>query len=145
MKTDRLALTLTTANLVLLVLILARVLPSSARATIPRFGQPPASMEAAVVPILRGRALEVLDDRDQVRVRINVEEDDEAVLRLLDRKGTIRVKLGAGEDGSGLLLLDEATEPGVHVIARRTGTAAAPTTTSVTLRGADGRQRVIVP
>ncbi len=69
----------------------------------------------------------------------------EAVLRLLDEKGTIRVKLGGGEGGSGLLLLDEVTEPGVHIIARRTGTAATPTTTSVTLRGADDRRRVIAP
>jgi hypothetical protein len=55
------------------------------------------------------------------------------------------VKLGASESGSGLLLLDGATEPAVHIIARRGGTAAQPTTTSLTLRGAHGQQRVIAP
>jgi hypothetical protein len=44
-----------------------------------------------------------------------------------------------------LLLLDEATEPGVQLIARRTGTAERPVTTSLMLRGADGQQRVIRP
>lgn len=68
------------------------------------------------------------------------------VLRLLDQKGTIRVKLGAGEDGSGLVLLDEkATEPGVHLIARRAGSAERPATTSITLKGASGSAKVIVP
>jgi hypothetical protein len=104
----------------------------------------PTAAERTIVPILRGRALELFDESDRIRVRINV-EDSEAVLRLLDENGTIRVKLGAGESGSGLLLLDEATEPGVHIIARRAGTAVTPTTTSVTLRGGDGRERVIVP
>jgi hypothetical protein len=67
------------------------------------------------------------------------------VLRLLDRLGTIRVKLGAGEHGSGLLLLDEATEPGVHMIARRTPAAERPMTTSLTLAGAGDERRIITP
>jgi hypothetical protein len=66
-------------------------------------------------------------------------------LRLLDRSGTIRVKLGASESGSGLLLLDGATEPGVQIIAKWGDTAAKPTTTSLTLRGANGQERVITP
>ncbi|HUG15916.1 MAG TPA: hypothetical protein VMM78_12975, partial [Thermomicrobiales bacterium] len=70
---------------------------------------------------------------------INVEPNGEVVLRLLDRNGTIRVKLGASETGSGLVLLDEQTEPGVHIRARRAGT------TSLTLRGGPGQERVIRP
>ena len=66
-------------------------------------------------------------------------------MRLLDQDGTIRVKLGAGRDGSGLVLADEATEPGIHLIARRIGTTDRPNTTSITLKGRDGRQRVIRP
>ncbi|HEY7461005.1 MAG TPA: hypothetical protein VIC59_03915 [Gemmatimonadota bacterium] len=73
-----------------------------------------------------------------------VEPDGEVAFRLLDQNGTIRVKLGASEDGSGLLLLDETTEPGVHVVARRAGTAVRPTTTSLTLNGVEGR-RVVQP
>jgi hypothetical protein len=141
MKTERLALALMAANLLLLILVFANGVPSAARGA----AQASASLEEAVVPVLRGRALELLDDHEQVRARISMEPGGETVLRLLDENGTIRVKLGAGENGSGLLLLDEETEPGVHLIARRAGTITTPTTTSLTLRGAEGRQRVIEP
>jgi hypothetical protein len=47
------------------------------------------------------------------------------------------------QGGSGLVLLDEATQPGVQIIARRIGTVERPTTTGVTLTGADGQPRVI--
>jgi hypothetical protein len=96
------------------------------------------------VPVLRGRALEIVDERGRIRSRLSVEADGEVVLRMVDRSGTIRVKLGAGEGGSGLLLVDEATEPAVHAVARRTGTQARPTTTSLTLR-AGNQQQVIRP
>jgi hypothetical protein len=141
MKAPRLALALTVANLALLMFVLIRLLPPSANAM--SQGLAEAQVEAA--PVLRGRALELFDEEDRVRARINVEPDGEVILRLLDENGTIRVKLGAGESGSGLLLLDETTEPGVQIIARRTGSVATPTTTSMTLQGADGRRRVITP
>lgn len=100
----------------------------------------------AADPVVQGRQFTFNgDDRGQVRSRLNVEPNGEVVLRLLDKKGTIRVKLGAAEDGSGLVLLDEATEPAIHLIARRTGTPARPATTSITLRGTAGQQRVIRP
>jgi len=144
MKSERLSIGLAALNLALLVFILGREfrVPTAVAATTP---QARSSAAQQVVPVLRGRALELVDESDQVRSRINVEPDGEVVFRLIDRNGTIRVKLGAGEGGSGLLLLDEATEPAVHVIARRTGTRERPTTTSVTLRGSDGEQRVIKP
>lgn len=122
---------LTGINLALLLLVLA----------------PPGSTSPAptVAPILRGRAPELVDDRGLVRSRLHVEADGEVVLRLFDRHGTVRVKLGAGEDGSGLLLLDGAAAPGVHMVARRMGPADRPTATSITLTGADGQRRVIAP
>jgi hypothetical protein len=139
MKTQRLALALTAVNLVILAILLGNVLPSQAQAVAPRVAPAPAASAQAIVPVLRGRALELLDDQDQVRSRINVEPNGEVVLRLLDRHGTIRVKLGASETGSGLVLLDETTEPGVHILARRAGT------TSLTLRSGPGQKRVITP
>jgi hypothetical protein len=96
-----------------------------------------------VTPILRTQAFELVDQRGQVRSRLNVEADGTVVLRLLDEEGTIRVKLGADKSGSGLVLLDEATEPGVHIIARRKGNAERPAT-RIILKGADG-QRLIEP
>ena len=130
MKMQRLAITVTAINFLLLLLTIALTASSTAQ---------------NVTPILRGRALELVDESGQVRAQLNVEASGEVVFRLRDKKGTIRVKLGAGEDGSGLVLLDEATEPAIHIIARRTGTSERPTTTSITLKGADGQQRVINP
>jgi hypothetical protein len=126
----RLLIALTMINLVLLLVVLAQTGRTTAQ---------------QVAQTIRARAFELVDDRGHVRARLHVESDREVVLRLLDAKGTIRVKLGAGADGSGLLLLDEATEPAVHIIARRTGTSGRPVTTSLTLRGAGGRQRAIRP
>jgi hypothetical protein len=137
MKTQRLAIALTAINLLLLLFTLAQAGPRTAQAG-PTTAQ-------TVAPIVRGRVFELVDDRGQVRSRFNVESSGEVVLRLLDRNGTIRVKLGAGEDGSGLVLADEETEPGVHMVARRTGTAERPITTSITLTGKDGQQTVIRP
>jgi hypothetical protein len=144
MKLQRLAIGLSAVNLFLLALILwsGLWLVPPAAAGVPH-ASPPAAPEVA--PVLRGRALEIVDEHGQIRSRINVEVDGAVVLRLIDRTGTIRVKLGADEGGSGLLLLDESTEPGVHIIARRTSTPSTPATTSLTLRGTDGQERVIRP
>jgi hypothetical protein len=90
------------------------------------------------VDVLRGRSLELVDERGQIRARFNVESNGEVVLRLLDQQGTIRVKLGAARDGSGLLLANDATEPGVHLLAGARGS-------SVRVANKDGRERIIAP
>jgi len=88
--------------------------------------------------VLRGRALELVDERGQIRARLDMEPGGNVVFRLLDREGTIRVKLGAGTDGSGLLLANDATEPGVHLLAKPQGS-------SLRLADKDGRERLITP
>jgi hypothetical protein len=80
----------------------------------------------------------LVDDSGQVRAQLNVEANGEAVLRLRDATGTIRVKLGTSAEGAGLVLLDEATKPGVHLLTKRSGT-------SLTLMGKDGAKHVIAP
>jgi hypothetical protein len=129
MKMQRFALVLVILNLGLLALF---------------FTQRRASAAQAIEPVLRARTLELVDAHGRVRSRLNVESDGEVVFRLFDQTGTIRVKLGAGEGGSGLVLNDETTEPGVHIVARRAPVAERKTT-SVTLTGAGGQQRVITP
>lgn len=99
----------------------------------------------AGAPVLRGSALELVDERGQVRSRLNVEPGGTVVLRLLDQNGTIRVKLGADENGSGLVLLDEATEPAIHMVARQNRGAAQEATTSIKLKGAGGQTRILEP
>ncbi len=130
MKTQRLAIALTAINFMLLLLNLAQV-GSTATETVPE--------------VVRARALELVDERNVVRVRLNVKESE---LNLFDKNGIIRVKLGADEDGSGLVLSEGGTSVSrgyVQIIARQTGTPERPATTGITLRGADGRQRVITP
>ncbi len=82
-----------------------------------------ASEHEDVVPVLRAGAIELLDSQGQVRAQIDVQGED-VVLRLRDADGEIRVKLAASKSGSGLLLLDETTEPGVHMLAQEESTIA---------------------
>lgn len=130
MNTQRLAIVVTVINLVLLVVLLTHN-----RAAV-------AQSDGSV---LRGRGLELVDAAGQVRAEFTVEPDGEALFRMRDSAGTIRVKLGAGDTGSGLLLIDETTEPGVQIVARRSATATRPTTTSIHLTGAAGQRRAITP
>ena len=92
----------------------------------------------SVPDVLRARMIELVDERGQVRANLKVEPDGAAVFRLRDAKGTIRVKLAASEDGSGLVLLDDRTEVGAHLLADREGSA-------LTLAEKDKQKRVIDP
>ena len=93
---------------------------------------------SATTETVRARVIELVDEHGQVRARLNVEPDGEAVFRLRDAKGEVRVKLGAGERGSGLLLLDAQTEPAIQMLAGSGGP-------SVSLTGRAGQRRVITP
>jgi hypothetical protein len=76
------------------------------------------SAPAKDVPdVLRARQIELVDGSGQQRALIKVEDSGEVVFRLRDQDGTIRVKLGASRTGSGLVLLNEDTEPGVQALA----------------------------
>lgn len=87
---------------------------------------------------VRVRVFELVDGRGQVRARMNVESSGEVVLRLMDPDGIIRVKLGAAKDGSGMVLLNDRTEPGVHILAKADGS-------SLRLVNKDGRERLVAP
>jgi hypothetical protein len=123
MKIQLLAIALAVINLVLLLFVLTQAESTTAQ---------------SVAPVLRAQAIELVDDHGQVRAQLNVESNGEAVFRLRDATGAIRVKLGAAEDGSGLLLADESTEPGVHILVKPTGA-------TLTLTGKDGQQQVLRP
>jgi len=130
MTGQRVAIVLTMINLVLLAFGAGRGLKAETQGT-------PA--------VLRGHKTELVDAKGLVRGSLEVAGDSEAVLRLRDSSGAIRVKIGGSTEGSGLVLYDDSTEPGVQVVARRRTTAARQTTTRVKLQGADGRERVITP
>jgi hypothetical protein len=79
--------------------------------------------EAKTVPrLVRAQEFQLVDGRGVMRARINLAQG-QVVLRLFDETGTLRVKLGANRDGSGLLLADETTQPGVHILATGHGTS----------------------
>jgi hypothetical protein len=124
MKAQPLVIALTVVNLALVLVNLARS------------SSPGQQAERSV---LRARAIELAGEGGQIRAQLTVESNGEAVFRMRDAKGTVRVKLGASEDGSGLVLLNESTEPGVHILAKREGG------TSLTLKGKGGQQRVFTP
>ena len=98
MKMQRLLLALTVVNLGLLIfLLLPHIRPALANS------EP---------PVLRGRALEIVDERGRVRASINVlpakkqpngETYAETVLlRLMTERGRPSVKIGASEQTSGM-------------------------------------------
>lgn len=80
------------------------------------------------------REFEVVDDSGKKRASIKIEPGGEVVFRLMDKTGTIRVKMGAGEDGSGLVLLDDQTNPRMHALAKKSST-------TLTITDADGKKR----
>ncbi len=122
MSRNRLLIGLTAINATLLAAQLARAGRASA---------------ASAVHTVRARAIELVDDRGRVRAQLEVEPGGEAVFRLRDDAGEIRVKLGADREGSGLLLLDGSTEPGIHMLAGGSGT-------SIALKKG-GQRRVVTP
>ncbi len=137
MKLQRLLAVLTAVNLVVLAVLLARVRPAQAR---------------DVADVLRGRALEIVDDAGKVRASIQVHPANPSVampdgtkgypetviLRLITRDGRPSVKLSASERGAILVLGGESDPTYVQVIADR-GDAA------LTLVRKDGRRRLIEP
>ena len=133
MKIPRLLMALTVANLGLLVFLVGRIRPAEA-----------GSAEA----VLRGRRLEIVDDRGRVRASIIVQPPgrmpdgepypETVMLRLIDPNGRPEVKLGASEQGAGISFVGVTDVTHVLLEAKRTAT-------SLTLTNGDGREQRIQP
>ncbi len=137
MKTERFAIVLTVVNLFILMSFLFRA-------------QSAATPE--VTPVLRARALEIVDDHGRVRAMIkvfpaspNVKMPDgttgypeTVLLRLIDSKGAPNVKIAATEDGSAVSFAGESNPTYIQLLARGANT-------SLKLVNKDGRQQVIQP
>ena len=137
MKTQRFVIGLSVLNLCILMSILFR----ANSAAIPE-----------VAPVLRGRALEIVDDQGRVRAMLRVFPADPKVkmpdgttgypetvlLRLIDSKGSPHIKIAATEDGSALSFGGESNPTHVQILARGTNT-------SLKLVNQDGREQVIKP
>jgi DMSO/TMAO reductase YedYZ molybdopterin-dependent catalytic subunit len=124
-------LVLTLANMFLLMYSLAQTRVAAA--------------SNAQAPVLRGRALEIVDDQGRVRSTLTVLPADPrtgypetVLLRLIDSKGRPAVKIAATEDGSALGLGGESDPTGISMLARGT-------TTSIKLSNKDGREQTYKP
>jgi hypothetical protein len=91
-----------------------------------------------ILTSVRSQKIELVDERGQVRAQFIIEANGEAVFRMRDSTGAVRVKLGASGEGSGLVLLNNATETGLQALANRDGT-------TLTLRNQNGHTRTIAP
>ncbi|MGH7452522.1 MAG: hypothetical protein ACRENG_14340 [bacterium] len=108
MKIQRFAIALTLINLALLILLLAKNLSAEAQ---------------NIAPVLRGRALEIVDSKGRVRASISVEPPvtmdsrtypETVLLRLSDPKSGPVVKITATAEGSAIGLSDDV-DGGVEV------------------------------
>ncbi len=138
MKIQRVAVALTLVNLVLLLSLATQPRPVEAQNA------------DAVAPVLRGRALELVDDRGRIRAEIKILPADPSVkmpdgttgypetvlLRLIDSEGGPNVKIGATEDGSAVSLGGEKGY--VQLLSRGTSPI-------VRLVAGNGREQVIRP
>ena len=137
MKNQRFLVVITVFNILLLLFSL---------------GQTHAVVAEGVAPVLRGRGLEIVDDRGRVRASITILPADPAVkmpdgtmgypetvlLRLINSKGGPNVKLGATERGAGLLLGGESDPTYVQILAEGPST-------SMKMINKDGRVQLIKP
>jgi len=136
MKSQRLLILLTVVNAIMLTVLLSRSAATAEQAA----------------PVLRGRALEIVDERGKVRASIrvlpadpNVKMPDGSIgypetvlMRLVNSKGAPNVKLGTTEDGSALVLGGEENPTHIQALARGA-------TTFVKLTNGKGDVQVIKP
>jgi hypothetical protein len=137
MKPHRLLVALTALNLLLLVFSLGPTRPVVAEGR---------------APVLRGRALEIVDDSGRVRASITILPADPSfkmpdgstgypetvLLRLITSKGRPNVKIAATERGAGQVLGGEANPTYVQILAEGPSTL-------MKLSNGDGREQLIKP
>jgi len=132
MKTQRLAIALTVINMVLLTFLLAQSYRAQAE---------------DVAPLLRGRALQIVDDQNRTRAEILVHGPEtvngktypETVLfRMADPKSGPVVKMTASEEGAALGLSDDSTGAVQLYASRRKGNY-------LRVANKEGREQVIKP
>jgi len=136
MKIQPILVVLTLVNLALLVFTLAQMRPAIA--------------SEEVAPVLRGRALQIVDDRGRVRASINVyppstgkdgeRQAETVLLRLITEQGRPSVKIGASEQTAGLALVGPSGTKETYVQLGANGTVS-----SLKLKNEDGRERIIEP
>lgn len=138
MKTQQVVIALTLANAGMLIFSLAQPRPTAAQ---------------DIAPVLRGRALEIVDNQGRVRAEIKVLPAQPALkmpdgttgypeavqLRLIDSHNGPHIKLVTTEDGSGIVLGGQTGTKGYTQLLSR---GADPFIKIVNM---DGREQIIKP
>jgi hypothetical protein len=134
MRTQRFLVTLTLLNLLLLSFLL--------------FSSTGFALASSESPVLRGRALEIVDDHGRVRASIKLHEagtfkptgkkiPETVMLRLIDSEGRPEVKIGASIEGGGLSLVGMSDSTQLLLLA--------DSSSSLRLKNRSGQERVIQP
>ena len=136
MKNQRFLVTVTVLNLALLLF----TLPQQVRS----------AFAEGANQVLRGRALEIVDEQGRVRASLNVLPAGKApdgdtyaetvLLRLITERGRPSVKISASEQSAGLSFAGPTSTRDTYLILEAKGTA-----TSLKLRNEDGKEQLIAP
>jgi hypothetical protein len=114
--------------------------------------QPNRTAGRQIAPVLRGRELQLVDQRGRVRVEMKILPPDPTVkmpdgttgypetvlLRLIDSQGRPNVKIAATEDGSGISLGGNANPTHIQILSRGDKTL-------LKLVNRDNKQQLIAP
>lgn len=135
MKMQRLLILLMIANLVMLIITLGGLRRAAAQ---------------DIAPVLRGRALEIVDEQGRVRASLNLlpagtsERGDRypetVLLRLITDRGRPSVKISSSEESSGLSFAGPSNTRETYVVLEAKGTAS-----SLKLRNENGNEQVVSP
>lgn len=135
MKTQRVLVVLTLVNLAMLMF------------TLGGFRQ---ALAQDIAPVLRGRSLEIVDERGRVRASLNVlpagssargdRYPETVLLRLITEQGRPSVKISSSEEGSGLSFAGPTGTNETYVVLEAKGTA-----TSLKLKNEDGKEQFLKP
>jgi len=134
MKIQRIAIAITIINLVLMVVLLAKMNAATAQ------------KEQNNLQVLRGSGLEITDKEGRIRASITFHDavvkdgvtyPAGVLLRLIDSNGQPSVKIGAAEDGGGLSFANEK-DGYIQLIAKESGCF-------LKIKNADGKEQVVKP
>lgn len=138
MKSQRLFVVLTITNVVILLAGLASMRVARAQES------------AAVAPVLRGRALEIVDEQGRVRASLSVlpastsahgdRSPEMVLLRLITERGRPSVKLSSSEPASGLSVAGTSGTRETYLILEAKGEAS-----SLKLSNENGQTRTVTP
>jgi len=138
MNSPRFLVALTVANLAVLLLSVVNLI------------RPAIAEDAVIVPVLRARSLQIVDEQNRVRASLGVvpastsasgtATTETVLFRLITERGRPSVKVGASEDKSGVSVVGPSGTKDSYAILEANADSSL-----LKLRAEDGRERVLAP